>query len=78
MPHTTYRQTDRQTDRRTDRQTDTFVKTLFSDSGVSKRKDLMKISKVIFHIKPILSHPWWECKKYMEGLNSKNKNIKGE
>ena len=22
----------------------------------------MKISKVIFHIKPILSHPWWECK----------------
>ena len=23
----------------------------------------MKISKVIFHIKPILSHPWWECKK---------------
>ena len=31
--------------------------------GVSKRKDLMKISKVIFHIKPIPSHPWWECKK---------------
>ena len=30
--------------------------------GVSKRKDLMKISKVIFHIKPIPSHPWWECK----------------
>ena len=23
----------------------------------------MKISKVIFHIKPIPSHPWWECKK---------------
>ena len=22
----------------------------------------MKISKVIFHIKPIPSHPWWECK----------------
>ena len=21
----------------------------------------MKISKVIFHIKPIPSHPWWEC-----------------
>ena len=31
--------------------------------GVSKRKDLMKISKVIFYIKPIPSHPWWECKK---------------
>ena len=30
--------------------------------GVSKRKDLMKISKVIFHIKPIPSYPWWECK----------------
>ena len=25
----------------------------------------MKISKVIFHIKPIPSHPWWECKKEM-------------
>ena len=24
----------------------------------------MKISKVIFHIKPIPSHPWWECKKF--------------
>ena len=23
----------------------------------------MKFSKVIFHIKPIPSHPWWECKK---------------
>ena len=23
----------------------------------------MKISKAIFHIKPIPSHPWWECKK---------------
>ena len=23
----------------------------------------MKISKVIFHIKPIPFHPWWECKK---------------
>ena len=22
----------------------------------------MNISKVIFHIKPIPSHPWWECK----------------
>ena len=22
----------------------------------------MKFSKVIFHIKPIPSHPWWECK----------------
>ena len=30
--------------------------------GVSKRKDLMKISKVIFHIKPIPSQPWWESK----------------
>ena len=38
------------------RQTDTFVKTVFSDSGISKRKDLMKISKVIFHIKLIPSH----------------------
>ena len=53
----THRQTDRQTDRRTDRQTDTFVKTLFRTQGVSKRKDLMKFSKVIFHIKPIPSHP---------------------
>ena len=27
----------------------------------------MKISKVIFHIKPIPSHPWWECKnRYYE------------
>ena len=26
----------------------------------------MKISKVIFHIKPIPSHPWWECKKVSE------------
>ena len=23
----------------------------------------MKISKVIFYIKLIPSHPWWECKK---------------
>ena len=38
------------------RQTDTFLKTVFSDSGVSKRKDLMKIPKVIFHIKPIPSY----------------------
>ena len=52
MPHTTYRQTD------------TFVKTLFSDSGGLKTKDLMKFSKVIFHIKPIPSHPWWKCKHY--------------
>ena len=37
-------------------ETDTFVKTVLSDSGVSKRKDLMKIPKVIFHIKPIPSH----------------------
>ena len=36
--------------------------------GVSKRKDLMKISKVIFHIKPIPSHPWWECKKILVTL----------
>ena len=34
----------------------TFVKTIFLIQGVSKRKDLMKISKVIFHIKPIPSH----------------------
>ena len=33
-----------------------FNKTVFSDSGVSKRKDLMKIPKAIFHIKSILSH----------------------
>ena len=38
------------------RQTDTFVKTVFSDSGVSKRKDLMKISKVILHLKLIHWH----------------------
>ena len=24
---------------------------------------MIKISKVIFHIKPIPSHPWWECNK---------------
>ena len=29
----------------------------------------MKISKVIFHIKPIPSHPWWECKKYSPKQN---------
>ena len=45
MPHTTYY-----------RQTDTFVKTVFLTQGVSKRNDLMKISKVIFHKKPIPSH----------------------
>ena len=58
MPHTSYRQTDRQTDRH-------FRKNpFFLTQGFSKRKDLMKISKVIFHIKPIPSHPWWECKKF--------------
>ena len=65
MPHTTYyRQTDRQTDRKTDGQTDRHFRKnpFFLTQGVSKRKDLMKISKVIFHIKPIPSHPWWECK----------------
>ena len=36
--------------------TDTFVKTVFLIQGVSKRKDLMKILKVIFYIKPIPSH----------------------
>ena len=49
MPHTTYY--NRQTDRH-------FRKNpFFLTQGVSKRKDLMKISKVIFHIKPIPSHP---------------------
>ena len=38
-------------------------KPFFLTRGVSKRKDLMKISKVIFHIKPIPSLPWWECNK---------------
>ena len=56
MPHTTYRQTDRQT---------LSYKLFFLTQGVSKRKDLIKISKVIFHIKPIPSHPWWECKKWI-------------
>ena len=42
--------------------------------GVSKRKDLMKISKVIFHIKPIPSHPWWECKNVEE--NAKKRGCK--
>ena len=37
--------------------TDTFVKTVFQTQGLSKRTDLMKISKVIFHIKLIPSHP---------------------
>ena len=33
----------------------------------------MKISKVIFHIKPIPSHPWWECKNNQEmSLNQRN------
>ena len=36
----------------------------FLTQGVSKRKDLMKMSKVIFHIKPTSSHWWWECKNY--------------
>ena len=38
------------------RQIDTFETTVFSDSGVSKRKDMMKIPKVIPNIKPIPSH----------------------
>ena len=29
----------------------------------------MKISKVIFHIKPIPSHPWWECKNIFSLTN---------
>ena len=36
------------------RQIDTFVKTVFSDSF---------ISNIIFHIKLIPSHLWWESKK---------------
>ena len=44
------------TDRQIDRQTLSY-KPFFLTQGVSKRKDLMKISKVIFHIKPIPSHP---------------------
>ena len=37
-------------------QIDISVKTVFLTQGVSKRKNLMKIPKVIFHIKPIPSH----------------------
>ena len=41
----------------------------------------MKISKVIFHIKPIPSHPWWECKNVQDYDNilaeilSQNKDV---
>ena len=40
--------------RRKNRQT--LVKAVFFTQGVSKRKDLMKIPKVIFHVKPIPLH----------------------
>ena len=57
---TFYRQTDRH-----------FRKNhFFLTRGVSKRQDLMQISKVIFHIKLIPSHPWWEYKNvYYGGTN---------
>ena len=40
-----------------------FWKPFFLTQRVSKLKDLIKMSKVIFHIKLIPSHFWWECKK---------------
>ena len=45
-----------------DRQIDTGVRNFFMTQEVSKRKNLIKIMKVIFHMKPIPSHWWWECK----------------
>ena len=50
IEYTTYRQTDRH-----------FRKNHFFWLRGSQN-DLMKISKVIFHIKQIPSLPWWECK----------------
>ena len=41
---------------------------------VSKPKDLMKIPKVIFQIKLIPSHLWWECKN-LYGWNRNRKYI---
>ena len=38
------------------RQTDSGAKTVFSHLGVLKRGDLMKIGKVILHVKPLPSH----------------------
>ena len=61
MPHTTYRQTDRQTDWQTDRH---FRKNpFFGLRGSQNVKIWWNFRKSIFHIKPIPSHPWWECKK---------------
>ena len=36
----------------------------------------MKISEVNFHMKPIPSHPWWECKNgdFVMGLKDKSIN----
>ena len=36
----------------------------------------MKISKVIFHIKPIPSHPWWECKNILDASLAKKVFVK--
>ena len=44
-----------------------FRKNLFFfNQGVSKRWDLVKISKVIFQIKRIPFHLWWDCKKKIQ------------
>ena len=51
-----------------DRHTDTFVKIVFLIQGVSKRKHLIQISKVIFHTKLIPYHSWWECKNVIEEI----------
>ena len=56
-----------------DRQTDIqklSLKPFFLTQGVLKRKDLMEISKFIFHIiKLIPSHLWWECKNDFVNLD---------
>ena len=53
IPHTTYyRQTDRH-----------FRKNCFFWLRGSQNVKISWKFRVIFHIKPIPSHPWWKCKK---------------
>ena len=63
---------------RTDIKTDTFVDPFFPTQGVSKCKDLMEISKMIFHIKPIPSHmmKMWKVKTYFRDKSITNISLK--
>ena len=49
-----------------------FDKPFFLTQVALKCKNLMKISKVIFHIKQIPSHLWWKCKKLPIHANELN------